>query len=94
MLSYKVKVRKGRANLWGNPQITKVFDTDLILFFRVDENGDGIQFGYKKKDDPEVSCGTLEPGESFAITLEKVLVVYADCAGDTFLDCAILASAD
>jgi hypothetical protein len=100
MLTYKIKVRRKNPAtpiyLWGGRGVLKEFKKEILLFMRVDEEGETVTIGVDYYDgvlnnEPEKKrIATLEKGESFAVDLKGVKGVYANCEFDTGVTCTIV----
>ena len=94
MNQYRVKLQsQQRTYLWGGEQINQDAigvsqGVPFYLTLRNDELGEPIQLGHKLLSGTEGNYGTLEPGESFTVSLGVVLAVYATPAqGDSHVEC-------
>lgn len=97
MYNYRVKVRQ-QTYLYGGANVKTeagTFNSNLVLFMRVDDLGEDIKFGIRRKKDGAVQdLGTLRPGESYALKLEDVSGVYATASdeNDTTVECSLLSN--
>ena len=97
--SYRVKVvppKSGqpRTALFGGAGICEAFESDLTLLLHLTRSGASITLYVKsRRDGEENKIGTMRPGETFAVRLEKVLAVTAEAAEDTQIQCTILTPA-
>ena len=96
-LLYRQKVRR-KTFLWGGDGVSKLPPGDIRCFLqiRVDEDGEPIRIGMKRKQGNPVEVGTLYPGESFTFPLKDVLGIYAlvDDPEHCWVDCAIVVDRD
>jgi hypothetical protein len=93
---YRVRVRR-RTFIWGGASVTKKLEAERIyLHFRVDENGEAVRFGVLKTPGGSLEeFGSLLPGESYTLKLDDIVGVFVaiDEPDDTFVDCALIATA-
>ena len=95
MDSWKVKVhpRQPVTYLWGGEKVSIPLDATLLLTIRVDELGETIEFGSQgKSSTPKMTLGTLEAGESFAVSLKGLCGIWAKCVDpkvDSHVYCGI-----
>lgn len=99
-LTYRVKVinkpEDAPTFLWGGLDVLREFDRHLLLFLRVDENGEEIRFGVSKfkglgNDQPKTEIyGRLKPGEAYVIDVKGLRGVFANCEFDTFVMCGLI----
>jgi hypothetical protein len=90
MYRYKVKVR-GLMFLWGSAGLTQnlTFPSALILHIRNDELGEPVAVGTRAIDGTSNTVGTLKAGEAMSIAIQNISGVFADCALDSNVCCAI-----
>jgi hypothetical protein len=77
--------------LWGSAGITQnmTFPSPLLLHIRNDELGEPITFGTLSIDGTRSTIGTLKAGEFFSIPIQNICAVFATCALDSSVCCAI-----
>lgn len=96
MVSYRVKVR-ATTYLWGGASVSVPAKTNLSLHFRIDELGEPLRFGVRKRNGgPLEELGTLQPGECYSLQIDEVTGIYAVCAepADCNVDCTIIGRND
>jgi hypothetical protein len=95
LFAYKVKI-SGTTYLFGGANVARVADVPLCLVLRVAEGDERVElFVSDKPHGKGLALGTLEPGQSFAISLHDIAAVWATTTAplDTIVDCLILATA-
>ena len=94
--SFDTKVRPGDGGtfLFGNDTASAPFVSALILVLRVDPEGEPVSLF--SKNDPnapgEVRICTLQPGEVFAVPLERLVYVRATADFDSRVACKIVST--
>ena len=93
-LTFRVKVSqaKGVKALWGGAGVLGALTaTNAFLLVRVDDRGERIELSKKPTPGtPAAVVATLEPGETFLISIDNAVSITATCARDTFVDCAFV----
>lgn len=92
MFSYRVKVH-AKTFLWGGDGVITPLETNTELALRVDEFGEPITLGYRKRgDETYYEIGLLRPGEVLSLQLEDLTAIRAevDSPLDSAVDCMIL----
>ena len=96
MVSYRVKIRRSTTvpltYMWGGDGIQANSRVALVLSFRVEEEGEPIEFGIRKigGGNPNSVLGSLQPGETFSLHLDGIAGVFASCEFDAYVACTIL----
>ncbi len=87
---YSLRVR-GSAFLWGSAGIANdlSFDKPLILHVRNDPTGEPIAIETVAASGARHKIGTLGPGESVSLPIQKIAGVAASCKGETMVGCII-----
>lgn len=99
MDQFRVKVRRNEVTyLWGGPDIRedvqRVLVVPVLMTIRVDDLGEVIEFGYKQtQPSQEDSFGSLHPGESYTVSLDKLTAVWARSTHDTYVACQLIVPA-
>jgi len=90
--TYKIRVRAGKNNfLWGSAGVEdQTFASPLILHIRNDTFGVPITFGTQKAGGTQKTIGTLQPGETVSIPIDKICGVFATCATESIVNCRII----
>jgi hypothetical protein len=90
MYQYDVKVR-GTLYLWGSAGISQnmAFPKPLLLHIRNDNFGETITFGTESVDGTRITVGTLDAGECASVLVQSIRGVFATCALDSSVNCAI-----
>jgi hypothetical protein len=74
----------------------KEFKKHLLLFIRVDDQGEAIELGVEffdgllNKDSANRVLGVLQRGESYAVDLKGLRGVTARCQHDTWVTCTVV----
>ena len=89
---YQVRVR-GSAYLWGSAGlgVDLTFDRPLVLYVRNPVFGETITLGTERANGTRTVLGTLSPGETVAIPMQTIRGVFAQCALEFTVRCAIKA---
>ena len=88
--AYDVRVR-GTRYLWGSAGMTEdiSFERPLILHIHNDVFGEAVTFGTQIASGTQTTLGTLQPGESISIPLQKISGVFATCPLESKVCCLI-----
>lgn len=97
IFSYKVKVfspqERPSTNIWGGNDLIGVERTNLGLVCQLDVDSESIKLVKILTAGETISLGTLNPGETYLVSLENVKTISAVCANpnvDTSLMCAVV----
>jgi hypothetical protein len=76
---YTVIVRRQATYLWGSAGIKQnvSYATPLILHVHNDVKSASLTFGTETADGTKTVLGTLQPGETFSVTVQGIRGVYA-----------------
>ena len=90
--SYRVRVRgtSRQTFLWGSAGITQdqSFDKPPVLHLRNDPHGEPISLGTQATSG-NTDLGVLEAGECISLSLQSLSGVFATCANESNVSCAI-----
>jgi hypothetical protein len=89
-VSYEIRVR-GTLFLWGSAGViaNMTFDKPPLLHIRNNVFGEVISIGTRVAAGTETILGTLAPGECISISVQGISGVFATCALETTVGCAI-----
>jgi hypothetical protein len=78
---YTVRVRSATTYLWGSSGIKSnaSFASPLILHIHNEVAGEPVTFGTETSDGAQTTIGTLQPGQSFSVSINDVRGVFATC---------------
>lgn len=76
--------------LWGSAGITvnMTFDKPLLLHIRNNVFGLPIEL-HTQTTSGTTTLGTLKPGEALTIAIQNMSGVYANCTGESLVDCLL-----
>lgn len=88
--AWAVKVR-GRRYVWGSAGVTSdvEFATALLLHLANDAAGEPVTIGTRTAAGATTDLGTIQPGECLTLPVNHLAGVYADCALDSLVHCAL-----
>jgi hypothetical protein len=88
--SYEVRVRGTQMYLWGSAtiKVDATFNTPLLLHVRNNVFGQPIDL-YTTTTSSATPLGTLQPGEAYTIPIQNMSGVYANCTGESLVDCLL-----
>lgn len=93
-LAFRVKVThaKGIKALFGGAGVVAALTgSNAFLLVRVDDRGEPIELSKKPTTGtPAAVVATLNPGETFLVSIDNAVSITATCARDTFVDCAFV----
>jgi hypothetical protein len=86
--NYKVRVR-GTGYLWGSAGVSKdaSFPAPLLLHIHNDTFGEPITFGTQTANGHQTALGTLQAGEQFSISIQRISAVFATCNFESTVTC-------
>jgi hypothetical protein len=90
MYRYRVRIR-GSMFLWGSAGIIQniAFPNPLVLHIRNDDLGEDVTLGTLSIDGTRTTIGVLSAGQAISIPIQDISGVFANCALDSSISCAI-----